>query len=1132
MPRRSDISKILVLGAGPIRIGQACEFDYSGTQACAALRDEGYEVVLVNSNPATIMTDPSRASKTYIEPLTASVLREIIESERPHALLPTVGGQTALNVAVELAASGCLEEFQVELIGASLQSIEIAEDRELFKAKMQEIDMPLPKSRVVQNLNQLGDVVAELGFPIIVRPAFTLGGSGSGIAHSEAELLSVCAYGLQASPVSKVLLEESIIGWKEIEFEVVRDKADNFIVVCSIENVDPMGIHTGDSITVAPVQTLSDPEFQSLRDASKKIISAVGIDCGGSNIQFAINPTDGRFVVIEMNPRVSRSSALASKATGYPIAKVAARLAIGLTLDEIRNDIVGDVSACFEPVLDYVVTKLPRFEFGKFSGSSELLGTQMKSVGEAMGIGATFQESFQKSLRSLELGVNGFSRLPMRNSSDPQIWKQRMTEQSRFRLMDVWGAYSAGLTVEEIAALSGFDPWFLENLKELFDVEGRLSESIARLVADEKLVESGGMPALPGLNRAELIYLKQLGFGDAQLADLFADHSATIDENMIFELRKSLNVFPAYRKVDTCAGEFPTTSNYLYSSYGSQESEEVACNENVGRVVILGSGPNRIGQGIEFDYCCVQASLCLKEQGLMPIMVNCNPETVSTDYDVSGTLYFEPVTLEDVSNIILRENSPGIIIQLGGQTPLKLASALKSRGFNLLGTSVESIDLAEDRDAFIGLLNELGLKRPPGAVAYSVPEAISLASQLGYPVLIRPSYVLGGRAMQIVYSAEQLEKFLGAGFAANAGVLIDRFLEKAIEIDVDAISDGRDTVIAGIMEHIEEAGIHSGDSSCIMPPQNLSPNMIERINASTRSLAGALAVKGFINIQFAIQNDELFVLEANPRASRTIPFVSKASGIAWAAIGTRVIMGESVASLSHLWQNRLACVAVKSAVLPFDKFRQSMIALGPEMRSTGEVMGVAQEACCAFSKAQNGANRDTRKCHSVLVSATLDCLTQAADLLNLFGALGLKLFVSDSLANNIFAPGMNVLSTSSAEETQTNLLQHEIGLVVSLSIMDGLSSSEQILRRTAIDLGLVVSMSEPEAKHIAAAIKCNQTHKYSPLSLQDLPLRATVTSAASGENAEVFEHAEMLPPHLNSMSEGAGREDQNRQETV
>ncbi len=1090
MPKRSDLTKVLVLGAGPIRIGQACEFDYSGTQACKALKDEGYEVVLVNSNPATIMTDPGRATKTYIEPLTAADVRKIIEIERPDALLPTVGGQTALNVAVDLANSGCLEEFGVELIGASLESIEVAEDRELFKAKMIEIGMPLPKSATIQSLDSIHEIAKELGFPVIVRPAFTLGGSGSGIAHSEDELVRVCEDGLQASPVGKVLLEESIVGWKELEFEVVRDKADNFIVVCSIENIDPMGIHTGDSITVAPVQTLSDPEFQVLREASKKIIRAVGIDCGGSNIQFAINPVSGQFVVIEMNPRVSRSSALASKATGYPIAKIAAKLAVGLTLDEIRNDIVGDVSACFEPVLDYVVTKLPRFEFGKFSGSSEILGTQMKSVGEAMGIGSTFQESLQKAFRSLELGVNGFAQIPGRVSADRNVWKERMTERSRFRLIDVWGAFNAGFTIEEIKELSAFDGWFLENLHEIFVIDRRLNQ----------LARDAQGNVLELLTKEELTSLKAMGFGDAQIAKIFSEHDPSITEDAVFALRKSLDVYPSYRKVDTCASEFPTTSNYMYSSYGAEDSEEVASDDSSEKVIILGSGPNRIGQGIEFDYCCVQASLCLKERGLTPIMVNCNPETVSTDYDVSSKLYFEPITLEDVSNIVLREGNPGIIIQMGGQTPLKLASTLKARGFKLLGTSVDSINLAEDRDAFIGLLNRLGLKRPAGAVAYSVQEATSVASTIGYPVLIRPSYVLGGRAMQVVHGPEQLQKFLSAGFAAAAGVLIDRFLIDATEVDVDAISDGNETVIAGVMEHVEQAGIHSGDSSCFMPPQTLSAQIVDQMITITKAIAAELSVKGFLNIQFAVQDGEVFVIEANPRASRTVPFVSKASGIPWSSIGTRVIMGESIASLSHLWKERAACVAVKSPVLPFDKFRQSAIALGPEMRSTGEVMGIAKEPCCAFAKAQSGANRETRNAKSVIFSATAECLSQAADLITQYSSLGLKMFITDTLSNSLFAPHLNVLDTSTMETTRAGLQENEIDLIVSLSLIDALETREHNLRRAGIDLGKVVSVSLAEAKQIGITIHCGQVHNAPPVSLQDLHSQGSLSFVPVAKN--------------------------------
>ena len=824
MAKRTDISKILVLGAGPITIGQACEFDYSGTQACKALRDEGYEVVLINSNPATIMTDPEVADRTYIEPVTAAVAREVIIKEKPQALLPTMGGQTALNVAVELAESGFLEEHNVELIGAKLDAIKLAEDRALFKAKMLEIGLDVPNSGTAHELSEVKDIASMIGFPIIIRPAFTLGGAGGGIAYNQEELDEMALQGLNASPVSEILLEQSVLGWKELELEVMRDCADNVVIVCGIENLDPMGIHTGDSITVAPVQTLTDREYQALRDASIKIIRAIGVDTGGSNIQFGVDPQTGRIVVIEMNPRVSRSSALASKATGYPIAKIAAKLAIGLTLDEIANDITATTPASFEPVLDYVVTKIPRFNFDKFRGADTTLTTQMKSVGEVMAVGRTFQESFQKALRGLELGLTGFTAVASRAKVDYWEWRRRLSVPSHHRITDIFGALAAGMSIEEVGELTCIDPWFLDNLVEIFDESQAFAKSIKKL---------------SDLQPEYLLELKRHGFGDLQLAALISGEKVT--EHQIFALRQKHGLMPVYKMIDTCSAEFQAATPYMYSTYDEETEVPPSTKE---RVMILGGGPNRIGQGIEFDYCCVHTSIALRQLGYEAVMVNSNPETVSTDYDVSDRLYFESLTLEDVTNIALVEKPVGIIVQMGGQTPLKLAKGLEDRGFKILGTSPESIDIAEDRARFGELITKLGLRQPEGSVAKSPEEALAVATKIGYPVLVRPSYVLGGRSMQITYTQDELEQWLKRGFShgAQLDVLVDQFLENAIEIDVDAISDGKATIIAGIMEHVEQAGIHSGDSTCVLPTQSIPLKIIEEIRRATNELARELKV--------------------------------------------------------------------------------------------------------------------------------------------------------------------------------------------------------------------------------------------------------------------------------------------------
>ncbi|MBC8000511.1 MAG: carbamoyl-phosphate synthase large subunit, partial [Leptolyngbya sp.] len=910
--KRTDIKKILVLGAGPITIGQACEFDYSGTQACKALREEGYEVVLINSNPASIMTDPEVADSTYIEPVTKETAMAVILVEKPQALLPTMGGQTALNVAVELAESGFLKEHNVELIGAKLEAIQMAEDRELFKNKMHEIGLFVPKSGIARNLSDIDRFAQELGYPIIIRPAFTLGGAGGGIAYNQEELHDIALGGLNASPVSEILMEESVLGWKEFELEVMRDCLDNVVIICGIENFDAMGVHTGDSITVAPIQTLSDKEYQALRDAAIKIIRAIGVETGGSNIQFGINQDDGRIVVIEMNPRVSRSSALASKATGYPIAKIAAKLAVGLTLDEISNDITGTTPASFEPVLDYVVAKIPRFNFEKFRGADTTLTTQMKSVGEVMAVGRTFQEAIQKALRGLELGLSGFSAVPQRMKADFWEWRRRLSVPSPHRITDIIGALEAGISPDEIVDLTSCDPWFIDNLVELYYEAKELREKNL---------------SIEQIDAEELFRLKRKGFSDLQLAEMTKSQ-----EDDVYAYRKKLNVVPAYKTIDTCAAEFQATTPYLYSTY-EKESEVPPTDKQ--RIMILGGGPNRIGQGIEFDYCCVHATMALREMGYEAVMVNSNPETVSTDYDVSDRLYFEPVTLEDVTSIGDVEQPIGIIVQLGGQTPLKIAKGLEARGFKILGTSVESIDIAEDRERFGDLIKQLKLRQPKGAIAKSPEEAYTMARQVGFPVLVRPSYVLGGRGMQIIYSEEELAKWIASfQVSPKTPVLIDEFLENAIEIDVDAISDGRATIVAGIMEHVEEAGIHSGDSTCVLPTQTISLKIVEEIRKITNDLARELKVIGLMNIQFAVRDDELYILEVNPRASRTVPFVSKATGVPWAKLAAAVMVGKSLSELGISPRLLPPHVSVKSVVIPFKRFPGAEISLGPEMRST------------------------------------------------------------------------------------------------------------------------------------------------------------------------------------------------------
>jgi carbamoyl-phosphate synthase large subunit len=942
MPKRTDIHKILIIGAGPIIISQACEFDYSGTQACKALKEEGYEVILVNSNPATIMTDPEMAHRTYIEPVVPLVVAKIIEKERPCALLPTLGGQTGLNTAVEVAKMGVLDKFGVEMIGASIASIQKAENRELFRNAMENIGLRIPKSGFATHLEEVRAVADDIGFPIIVRPSFTLGGTGGGAAYNPEDLEKLAKAGLDASLIGQVMLEESVLGWKEYELEVMRDKNDNVVIICSIENMDPMGIHTGDSITVAPAQTLSDREYQSMRDASIAIMREIGVDTGGSNVQFAVNPENGELIVIEMNPRVSRSSALASKATGFPIAKIAAKLAVGYTLDEIPNDITGETFASFEPTLDYCVVKIPRWTFEKFPETKDYLTTAMKSVGETMAIGRTFKESLQKGLRSLEigrfgLGSDGKDLLdPMddktKNLSLSEIEQKLATPNSQ-RIFYLRYAILKGMPIQFIYELTRIDPWFLHQIKQIVGLEQRIKSN--RTDLSETLLKKA----------------KSWGFSDVQLA-----HLTGATEEAVEQLRKTYNIRPVYKLVDTCAAEFKAATPYYYSTYETENEARISDRK---KVMILGGGPNRIGQGIEFDYCCVHASFALREEGVESIMINSNPETVSTDYDTSDKLYFEPLTKEDVLHIVETEKPMGVIVQFGGQTPLNLSGSLHKAGVPILGTQPESINRAEDREQFQALLKKLGLVQPENGTALSIEDAVAVAEKIGYPVVVRPSYVLGGRAMKIVYDREELENFTRLAILESSGhpVLIDKFLEDAIEIDVDAVSDGKVTIIGGIMEHIEEAGIHSGDSACVLPPYTISSPMIDEIIIATKAMALELDVVGLMNVQYAIKNNRLFVLEVNPRASRTIPFVSKATGIPLAKIATKVMLGRTLKELGIVSERTPAHVSVKESVLPFNRFPGVDTLLGPEMKSTGEVMGIDSDFGSAYAKSQFGAGQ-------------------------------------------------------------------------------------------------------------------------------------------------------------------------------
>ena len=951
MPKRTDIKSVMLIGSGPIVIGQACEFDYSGSQACKAIREEGYKVILVNSNPATIMTDPDMADRVYIEPLIPEVLEEIIKVERPDTLLPTLGGQTALNLATILSERGVLEKYNVELIGADYRAIRKAEDREEFKVAMEKIGLEVPKSGLAFNMDDARKVAKEIGFPLIIRPSYTLGGTGASVAYNVEEFEALAQRGLESSLISEILIEESVIGWKEYELEVMRDRKDNVVIICSIENFDPMGVHTGDSITVAPAQTLTDKEYQAMRDASIRIIREIGVETGGSNIQFAVNQDTGRMVVIEMNPRVSRSSALASKATGFPIAKIAAKLAVGYTLDEIPNDITKMTPASFEPTIDYCVVKIPRFTFEKFKGADETLTVSMKSVGEAMSIGRTFKESLQKGLRSLEIGCFGITNDKLPGISDPEYVKKKLITPNAERIFFLRHALRLGFSIDEIYDLSKIDRWFLKNIEEIVLFEKELE-------ACKKTKSSSGNR----LSEEMLRQAKRYGFSDRQLADILG-----ITENEIRSYRLSKDIKSVFKLVDTCAAEFEAYTPYYYSTY---EFEDESRSSDKKKIMILGGGPNRIGQGIEFDYCCVHAAFALKDLGFETIMVNSNPETVSTDYDTSDKLYFEPLTFENVLDIVESEKPDGVIVQFGGQTPLNLAVSLQKAGVKIIGTTPESIDVAEDRDKFKSLLQKLNLTQPENGIATSFKEAKRVAAIIGYPVVVRPSYVLGGRAMEIVYTEDDLEAFTvkAAEASPEHPILIDKFLEDAIEIDVDAVADGEKCVVAGIMEHIEEAGIHSGDSACVLPPYSLNDDVIDRIKTYTYKLAKGLNVIGLMNIQYAVRNDVVYVLEVNPRASRTVPFVSKATGIQWAKVAAKLMVGMKLADLGIEKEMEINHVAVKESVFPFNRFDGVDTILGPEMKSTGEVMGIDVNFGAAFWKAQLGAGQNLPSQGSVFLS--------------------------------------------------------------------------------------------------------------------------------------------------------------------
>ncbi|NBX73284.1 MAG: carbamoyl-phosphate synthase large subunit [Alphaproteobacteria bacterium] len=1073
MPKRTDIQSICIIGAGPIVIGQACEFDYSGAQACKALREEGYRVVLINSNPATIMTDPDMADATYIEPITPEFVTKILEREKPDALLPTMGGQTALNTAMALSKDGTLERLGIELIGAKRDAIEKAEDRLLFREAMSKIGLNSPKSHAVNNIDDAQKVLHDIGLPAIIRPSFTLGGTGGGIAYNRKEFEEIAKSGLAASMIGEILVEESVLGWKEYEMEVVRDKADNCIIICSIENVDPMGIHTGDSITVAPALTLTDKEYQVMRNASLAVLREIGVDTGGSNVQFAVNPADGRMVVIEMNPRVSRSSALASKATGFPIAKIAAKLAVGYTLDELTNDMTKVTPASFEPTIDYVVTKIPRFTFEKFPGTDATLTTSMKSVGEAMAIGRNWHESVQKALRSLETGLSGFDDVALGDGQSRDAVVAALAKPTPDRLLVIAQALRQGLSIAEVCQICSYDPWFVAR--------------IADIVQAEQQVRQNGLPDQP----RDMHKLKHMGFSDKRLAKL-----AGKKESDVRQLRDQLNVHPVFKRIDTCAGEFKSNTAYMYATYEGQPALPAVCEaapSDKQKIIILGGGPNRIGQGIEFDYCCVHAAFALREAGFETIMVNCNPETVSTDYDTSDRLYFEPLTAEDVIEIVRTEQKNGtllgVIVQFGGQTPLRLAEALQDANIPILGTSPDAIDLAEDRERFQKLLNKLKLLQPPNGLARSAIEAEKIAEKIGYPVVIRPSYVLGGRAMEIVHDTQALQRYITQAVSVSGDnpVLIDHYLRNAIEVDVDVLADGRDVFVAGVMEHIEEAGIHSGDSSCSLPPFSLSADIVKEMSRQAEELAKALNVVGLMNVQFAVKDKKIYVLEVNPRASRTVPFVAKATGVPVAKLAARLMAGEKLKNM-RLKHQTFKHLAVKTPVFPFARFNNVDVILGPEMKSTGEVMGVDADFAAAFAKAQLGAGMKLPKTGTIFMSVRDEDKHEAARVAKKFVDEGFRLIATRGTAKALQDEGVPVRVVNKVFEGQPHivdaLINGEVALVVNTTEGAAAIADSFSIRRTALMQQIPYYTTITAARAVADAIAAVQKETLEVQSLQ------------------------------------------------
>src|SRR5210317_713935 len=1054
MPKRTDIESILIVGAGPIVIGQACEFDYSGAQACKALREEGYRVILVNSNPATIMTDPAMADATYIEPINWKTVAKIIEKERPDALLPTMGGQTALNCALDLDREGVLAKFGVEMIGATQDAIDKAEDRERFDKAMKNIGLECPRASIAHSMEEALQVLDQVGFPAIIRPSFTMGGSGGGIAYNREEFEEICLRGLDLSPTSELLIDESLIGWKEYEMEVVRDKNDNCIIVCSIENFDAMGVHTGDSITVAPAQTLTDREYQLMRNASLAIMREIGVETGGSNVQFAVNPEEGELMVIEMNPRVSRSSALASKATGFPIAKIAAKLAIGYTLDEIPNDITRETYAAFEPTIDYCVVKIPRWTFEKFPEAEDILTTAMKSVGETMAIGRTFKEAFQKGVRSLEIGRLGFGNdgKDSLGSMDEAELEEKLVTPNSNRIFCLYEALGRGRSIEDLYRLTFIDPWFLNNLKQLVETETSIKEA-----------------GFSGLQRDFLRKIKQQGFSDFHIA-----HLTGTTEDDIRELRLKQDMVPVYKLVDTCAAEFEAYTPYYYSTYETEDESRVTTTK---KVMILGGGPNRIGQGIEFDYCCVHASFALKEMGIESIMVNSNPETVSTDYDTSDKLYFEPLTREDVLNIIEREKPDGVIVQFGGQTPLNLAVPLAEAKVPIVGTSPDSIDRAEDRKRFQQFLQKLNLKQPANGTARTMEEALAIAERIGYPVVVRPSYVLGGRAMRIVYNEKGIREFMASAIIVSSKhpVLIDKFLKDAVEVDVDAISDGEVTVIGGIMEHIEEAGIHSGDSACVLPPHSLSPEMVNEIKEASKAMAGELNVIGLMNVQFAVKDNELYVLEVNPRASRTVPFVSKATGVPLAKLATKVMLGMKLADLGLTTEVEVSHWAVKEAVFPFNRFANVDTLLSPEMKSTGEVMGIDTSIGIAFAKSQLAAGQKLPAKGNVLISVRDADKPAVLPLAQRLLSLGFSILATSGTAAYLAEHNVECTMVNKISQGRPHLLDkvrdNQIHWIINTSMGSRTTEDSYTIRRSALDYHLPYTTTTSGALSMVQALE-------------------------------------------------------------